>query len=337
MWRMRLALFLPLMATSAWAESPAIELMDHAAPLFAQRDVAIRLRVRDVTEANARLGWSLAAYERTIQAGEVALLSRDSQELSLPLQSIDLRTGLSPQATLSLRILDHQSRTLAETVQEYWVLAPAVFAGQRTALESLQIRLFDPLDKTAEVFEQAGVPFRALPNLQELEALDAGLLVVAEGLALDETRGLEVAIELALRRGLSVLCLAPTEGSLIVPGLTAEVGVVPASVAFEDLTFLCRRDKRLSSDAWLGRPDSIPSRVKLTVEGERTVGKIGRDAEGWPSIEVTFDRPRRKFIYCGVPIIGVWEANPAPRYLLSAMLQEFLASPPSTPAETNHE
>jgi len=331
---LRLALFLPLLATPAWADGPAIELIDHAAPLFAQRDVAIRLRVRDVPAPDARLAWSLTAYERTIQAGDVPLLPRDTQDISLPLRSIELRTGISLQATLTLRILDRRSQTLAEMVQEYWVLAPAVFSEQRTALESLQMRVFDPFAKTTDVFEQAALPFRLLTNLQELEALDAGVLVVAEGLALDETPALEEAIELALARGLSVLCLAPTEGNLIVPGLTAAAGATPASLTFENLTFIHRRDKRLSTDAWLGLSNSTTSRVKLTVEGERTVGTINRDTEGWTSIEVTFDTPRRKFIYCGVPIISVWDANPAPRYLLSAILQEFVASPPLEPAET---
>ena len=68
------------------------------------------------------------------------------------------------------------------------------------------------------MLEKARVPFTFTKNIAALDELREGLLVIGEGTAWRDYRALGEAAVKAAARGVPVLCLAPGEGRLVLPG-----------------------------------------------------------------------------------------------------------------------
>ncbi len=79
------------------------------------------------------------------------------------------------------------------------------------------------------MLEKARVPFTFTKNTAALGELREGLLVIGEGTAWRDYRSLGETIVKAAARGVPVLCLAPGEGTLVLPGTAGSDLPPPAS------------------------------------------------------------------------------------------------------------
>ena len=70
--------------------------------------------------------------------------------------------------------------------------------GRTEALKKLDLRLFDPDGTAAPVLDKAGIPFKTLRSTDALSAITNGVVILAEGLSLNERKGLARTAEQAV-------------------------------------------------------------------------------------------------------------------------------------------
>lgn len=210
-----------------------------------------------------------------------------------------------------------------------WIFPADPWSETRATLKEAGLRLFDPAGKTAEVLEKADVPFTRLRNAEAIGELRAGLLLVGEGVSLREQRGLPALLEQAAAAGARVICLAPSEGYLGLPGADAEPRPVLTLAGADKITAL---DKRLDARVWPEGP-AVATTWTPDASRRRVEGEWHADPRGWPWIEARWPNGGR-LTYCGLGLIRSWEKTPAARYTLEQLVRTHVAPPhpgPETP------
>ena len=209
-----------------------------------------------------------------------------------------------------------------------WIFPADPWSETRATLKEAGLQLFDPAGQTAGVLEKAEVPFTRMRNPEAIGALRAGLLLVGEGLSLREQRGLPALLEQAAAAGARVICLAPREGYLGMPGADAEPRPVVSLAGPERVTAL---DKRLDTLAWPDGP-AIATTWSPDASRRRVEGEWRADPRGWPWIEARWPNGGR-LTYCGLGLIRSWDKTPSARYILSHLVRTHLG-PPGSGSET---
>jgi len=75
-----------------------------------------------------------------------------------------------------------------------------------------------PAGKTAAALQKLHVPFEQEKNLETLADRKGGVVLVGEGVSFREEPGLADTLTKLARRGVTVICLAPSAGSVPIPG-----------------------------------------------------------------------------------------------------------------------
>ena len=215
--------------------------------------------------------------------------------------------------------------------RDVWIFPRSAFADRTAWLKKLKITLYDPKGATAKLFEAEKIPFDEARETDAVEALTDGVLIVGEGLALDEEKGLVAAMKKAAAAGATVLCLAPSSGEIAIPGVDSSDGL-------EELTFrkgiVRKLDKRLDPDCWLPDGKAIASTLTLKKGDDSAVGEIKLGPGGWPRAEARSASGKGCWAFCGLAIVAKWEAGPTPRFLFARML-EYLTESKIEPKQEN--
>jgi hypothetical protein len=283
-----------------------------------------------------RLGWSLSSSKRTLARGEIALTAAAGQpnRAAVHFQVPEVKVGVVIQARLSVKVY-HGERggRLAGHDRTLWIFSDDPFALRSDWLKELKITLFDPQGDTQKILQRAKIPFQQVHHAAALQGMTAGVLVVGQGISFEEHRNLpEMLVRLAAG-GVPVLCLAPSAGSLPMPGAeTAGAGLpVPKHVVLRREDAITALDKRLDADAWPPDGRIVASTMSITAEGHRVVGRVGKEDNGWSWIEVHYPKERTTLLICGFGVVEHWDAGPTPRYLFARMLEYVAPRADSTP------
>jgi len=276
--------------------------------------------------------WSLMAGARTITrgSGEVMLLGgSDSPQQIVQIPTPPLRDNvvLPVQLQMTWTAGDkkyHHTRPL-------FIFSRNPFAVRQAFLEEAQIKLFDVDGETAELLDAHEIPHSRLLNLSAMDRLTEGIVLIGEGVSFRQQRRLAETLFQAAQRGVSVLCLAPSEGALC-PLTSEENGqfLQPSRLLLERENVVLRYDKRF---------DKIPTLSYLALEPRRNEVVISdaNDQGGWSWLELEFPPEATKkktpgrLIVCGLGMVSHWEASPVPRYLFVHLLEEL------TPTKSNLE
>jgi hypothetical protein len=298
--------------------------LDDRSCLFAGRGTELDLEVTSGEAFRGAAGWSLAVSGRAVARGETALAVGTGQTARcvVPLNVPAVREGLIIPADLSVELHSLPERSVAARLEKrLWICSEAAFAGRSEWLERLQIRLFDPAGKTREVFEEAGIPFFETGNVESLAKGGKALVVIGEGVSLEAYRGLPGIMVEAAAGGNPVLCLAPREGRIELPGSAGAAWPDPEYVAFRRAAVIRSLDKRLDAGGW--PPDGKVASRSLALRSERgeVLAQVVEGGEGWPWLEVGFPGRRGRLIVCLFDVIEKWHAGPVPRYLLVRLLE----------------
>lgn len=288
-----------------------------------------------------RLGWSLSVDRRTVSRGETPLGAEAGRPApaAVRLRIPEVREGLVIEARLSVEVYDGGGgRRMAGHDRRLWIFSGDPFAQRSQWLKDLKITLFDPQGDTQRVFQQAKIPFHQVHHVAALGEMTEGVLVVGQGTSLEEYRSLpEILVRLAAG-GVPVICLAPSAGTLPMPGAQMpEAGLpVPKHVLLRRQDAITALDKRLDAEAWPPDGKIVACTISIAAERNRVVGRAGNDENGWPWIEVRYPKKRATLLICGFGIVDRWDAGPAPRYLFARTL-EFVTEqkqglPPTTPS-----
>ena len=212
-------------------------------------------------------------------------------------------------------------RSVAGHERRLWIFPEDPFALQTEWLEGLEIALFDPEGDTAERFEAAKIPLKRVHNVAALETTAGGVLIIGEGVSLDEHRSLPEEMMRTAAGGVPVVCLALSSGELPMPGTAGADLPVPARVVLGRQDAITTLDKRLDAAAWPPDGEVVASTLSITSKRYRVVGEVGEAKDGWSWIEVRYPKPGATLLICGFSVVEHWDAGPAPRYLLARMLE----------------
>jgi hypothetical protein len=162
--------------------------------------------------------------------------------------------------------------------------------------------------------------------------LTDGLLVIGEGTSWKDQRALGDTMVKTAARGIPVLCLAPADGMIPLPGAEGIGLPAPGRLAFRGLDVITELDKRLAAAAWPPDGQIVASRLAIKADRDDVVAEATKDERGWSWIEARYPPGKGVLLICGFGIIRDWDAGPAPRYLLSKLFDtltgEKQASPP---------
>lgn len=208
-----------------------------------------------------------------------------------------------------------------------WFFAANPFAGHEASLKDKKISLFDPKGKTRKIFEQVGIPFTLVPRPDAIPSIKEGLLIIGEGLSLQDFKPLAEMCLAAAGQGVPVLCLALKAGQFRLMDSNDKSLAFPCAVSFRHNDIITSLDKRLDANAW--PPDGIMAANTINIIGERgpILGEVLDRTGEWPWIEMGFS-DTTKVIFCQFNIMEKWGASPTSCYLLAALLDYLVKKQP---------
>ncbi len=301
--------------------------------VFGGRKAEFHFAVEARRAFRGRATWSLVLDHRAAARGEAAVDARPDKpaELAVRIDVPEVREGVALPAVFSLAVESAQQgrAPLASLERRLWIFAEDPFAGRKQWLEKLDIRLFDPGQKTRQVLEKMKVPFREARSVDVLAALEKGLVVVGEGTSLEEHGGLARVLVKAAERGAGVLWLAPSRGRLVLPGSEGAAGIRPSLVALRGSDVISELDKRLDALAWPPDGKTIGRTFALASDHARVVAEVAEATDsgnGWPWLEVRYRESGGALVVCGFSITEHWESGPTPRFLLARIFDSVAIS-----------
>lgn len=315
-----------LEAADGAAEVIAFEPVEKWANLFGGQKVTWHFQVRGLDAEPARATWALGQDARTLSRGEATITNKAGAiEVAVPLTAPPVKPGVVLPLTLTVTLVNAANAPLVTGTKRFWVFHTDPFSERIAWLKQLNLRLYDPDGRTARVLDTAKVPYTAVGNPDALTEGEPGIGIVGEGLSFEEYRTLPAAIEKAAATGHPVLCLAPTGGSLPVPGTEgAEAGpAVRLRLARADI--ITELDKRLDAAQWVTGP-SIASSLTIGAARGQVVATVRPGAGDWNWLECGYANTHSKLIICGFGLIANWDESPTPRYLFAQLLS-YLGDP----------
>ena len=308
------------------AEPPVLECQSCWKALLEGDFADLKFAARNVDSTTIRLRWSFTVGTETLVSGHVPFKQR-GPDLPLALVTIELpdtkregvKSGVLKASVVGLRD-EIETATIEKTL---WVFPLDPFQGREKWLTTLDISLFDPEETTASELDAIGFPYESLESVDEIadEAASRGLLIVGEEVSFDEHPGLAQALLTVASQGRPVLCLAPTGGSLPLPGLNEDKGTAPRRVAFRRGEAIAALDPRLDADRWPGRDDIVASGFALRSRGELLTAEFGEPKQRWPWLDVEYPTGRGRLIVCGFGVIRSWEEGATPRHLFAQLIE----------------
>lgn len=326
LWR---SLLLTVTLLTAWvsaAEPPVLECQSSWKALLEGEFADVKFAARNADPATIRLHWSFTVGTETLVSGHVPFKRRGS-DLPTALVSIEMpdtkRKGVQS-GTLKVSLVGLRDEIETATIEKtLWVFPLDPFEGREKWLTELDISLFDPEETTASELDAVGFLYESLESVDEIadEAASKGLLIVGEEVSFDEHPGLAQALLTVASQGRPVLCLAPADGSLPLPGLNEDKGSAPRRVAFRRGDAIAVLDPRLDADRWPGRDDIVASGFALRSRGDLLIAEFGKPHQRWPWLDVEYPTGRGRLIVCGFGVIRSWEEGATPRHLFAQLIE----------------
>jgi hypothetical protein len=331
-----------LSAFSLGAAEPEVrvEPREKWSAVFGESEVKFTFDIASTAAFAGRVSWSLSAKKRTLARGEEALELTPDQPaaVTVPLHIPPVKEGVVFEAELTLAVYNTQRDSpLGKLVKPIWIYPQDPFADRTRWLQERKLVLYDPAGKTAAVFDQAKIPYRELRNTAALAELQAGLLVLGEGVSLADHRDVPEAVCQLAAGGVPVLCLAPADGAFDLPGsaevarggtsadqderLASQRSGRPQSLTFRRADVLADLDHRLDTRGWPPDGKLVAHGLTLTSERGRVVAQVTDSADGWTWLQVRYPRPGATLVICQFTIIEHWDAGPTPRFLLARLLE----------------
>lgn len=308
------------------AEPPVLECQSNWQALLEGEFADVKFAARNADPATTRLHWSFTVGTATLVSGHVPFKQRDAG-LPTALVTIEMpdsrHEGVKSGVLRASLVGLHDEIETATIEKILWTFPLDPFEGREKWLTKLDISLFDPKETTANELDAIGFPYEPLESVDEIadEAASKGLLIVGEDVSFDEHPGLAQALLTVASQGRPVLCLAPSGGSLPLPGLNEDKGTAPRRVAFRRGDAIAALDPRLDADRWPGRDDIVASGFALRSRGDLLTAEFGKPNQRWPWLDVEYPTGRGRLIVCGFGVIRSWEEGATPRHLFAQLIE----------------
>lgn len=314
-----------LAGSRAYAEIPHGQALERWSNVFAGENIKLQVSVGELGDnpAGKAIRWSAVLETAVIARRESTVRQLDNPRLAVVPIEFQIPEG-EPKTVLSVSIFVGAGDQ-DQLAKQLWVYPRDPFQRPVPNLDGNELVLFDPKKTTAPLLQESKLKFRTEKNIDALDAMLHGVLVIGEGVSFREFRGLPDAILRAASRGVKVLCLAPSAGTLRLSddgavNRDADRRLDPMkSFHLERAEILSQLDKHLDFVDWRGKTGPVGSTFQLSTKSNLWSVDIGDDRQGWPWIETEFNGGGR-IIVCGFRCIEQWEAGPAPRHALWQIL-----------------
>ena len=308
-------------------ETVRIEPRENWSAVFGGAEQKLTFDITSDKPLNGRMTWAHSAGQRTISRGEMPVKGK-SDTVSVKLRIPPVKEGVVLDTQLTLGVIqDGDREPVASLSKPLWLYAKNPFVDRTEWLEELKITLYDPTDdeKTTDIFDGAEIPYKTVRNVGAFESLEEGMLVVAEGVSLEDHRGLGPAMTAVAARGIHVLCLAPSDGSFSLPGADNddEAAPMPQRVSYRRQDVVTELDKRLDAEAWPPDGNVISSRLAIKGDRDEVLAEVSESRQAWPWIEIQFPGDGATLLICGFGLIEHWDDGPTPRFLLARIFERL--------------
>jgi hypothetical protein len=291
---------------------------------FSEAKATFTFAIEGKEEAAGKAEWLLVAKGRVLASGTAeAAVAPDKPALVVVERTLPpLTEGVVFPLQLKISFREAEAKKpAAELTQDLWLFSDNPFANRQKALAALEIKVFDPVGETTAALEKLEVPCERLTNSDAIADLSTGVLLVGEGTSLKDYPSIPRSFAKLAARGVEVICLAPADGEIPLPLQQKPDDGVPAQISLRRSDVIGELDKRLAAPRWVADASPVRSTLSVTSAGEEIKGEIGEAAIGWPWVEIRYAAPGSRVRICGLGIIRDWERSPAPRYLLSRLLE----------------
>lgn len=323
--KLLLSLTLVSLFAAANANSATVTIAEAWGNLEAGTNAEFHAVIQSTAATRGNLQFAVAAGPQPIVRREIEVTVDAGRPAVVPIQfSVPpLKDDVAVRAMLTVAFQPQvagPNKAVSSIEKTLWFFAANPFANHEASLKDKKIALFDPEGKTQKWFEQAGIPFTLIPRLDAASNIKEGLLIIGEGVSLRDFKSLTDVCLATAARGIPVLCLAIKEGQFRLTDGNDKSLPSPYAMSFRHNDIITNLDKRLDAVAW--PPDGIVAARTLAISGDRglIVGEVLDKTGEWPWVEMAF-RNDTKAVFCQFNIVEKWEAGPAPRYLLAALLE----------------
>lgn len=318
-----LILFLFFIPNASLADNfPSLKLKEPWRDVFAGQPAVFHVVPASTSLSSPTVVWRLTYNNRTLAQGTCRIDPDISEglpaELSLAVPA--LQEGVVIQAELTVVHPETNSPVLLrETIH---IFSPDAFSLKRQGLSDLKIGLYDPEKKTQAAFESIGLPFKQISNIDALPSFDGKLFIVGQNADLGP--GTWEELRKLAQRNIPVLVLASPKGRLDLTDNAGNEAREPDRLVLSRQTIIREMDKTLDTH-WPPQGRTVVSGVKIYSKEKAMYAEAGTSEEDWPWVEITF-KNGGKMILCGFDFVGTAEQSPAPRYLLSHLI-DYLVKP----------
>jgi hypothetical protein len=314
-----------VMSAAATAAEPAtVAWRDSVQAVFGGRETGLSLRLPPTVPAGARLFWRLTAADRTLTRQSMAVSAAQAKaglvNLKIELATVRSEVGLAVTAEAWLEAAGREQGMPAQA--KVWVLGDNPFPALRLAA----LTVWDQDNRLRPGLEQAGVKCRDWPP--EATGAPDTLILVGPGISPEAQAGDVERLLRTVAAGGTVVWVSPGAGRIPMPAGGDGKPLLPSRLWLQSVTVMAELDKRLGT-AWSGAlptelaPVEFPAAL-CDVRARPAAADSAAPALVW--LEARWPGGGR-LILCTLPLAEAWNAGPAARYLLAAMLQPAPATP----------
>lgn len=259
---------------------------------FADSELALRF----ACHAPSSVAWQASAARRPFASG---VIEPRNDKVEIRFRTPQVKQGV----VLPIQV------AVGGTLSKIHVFGQDPLAGRRDWATSLHVTLFDPSGKTANALDTINLAYRQLTGLGALASVTRGIVVVGEGLSLDDHPGLDETLCRVARQGVPVVLLAPESGNFAITD--------PAPMRFElrDNSAGQQIDARTIGD--LNRSCAY----RVSSEGDVPLLRTTEQQSDYAWGDFRFDNRRGRLCCLTWNLLETWETSPAPRFFFVRLLE----------------
>lgn len=267
------------------------------------------------------LTWTLKSKGRTLSNGRQTIRFSNSNAIAttLPLRTPPVKSGVNVEAELIITIINEvnsEQSTRYETKLN--IYGPDLLLTDKHFYKKLNIQLFDPIGKTAKIFDDLKIPYETRTKSQLINIKQKGLIIVGEETALDQERGLINSLIKLASQGQRVLILQPSSGEIPIPELSTHAGIQTSSMSFANDSIVQSFAKGY---AWI--EDSSIKTHGITLDSHRQMISariVKNQPTNWDWFQLNFNQSGGQFIICMLSFTKHIDKNPVPQIIFSQLL-----------------
>ena len=309
--------------TAHCAHAAEIKLVEASSAQFGDTETELHLEFSTDQNTDAVVRWlHTATPTRTLSRGEqaVRLTASRPSTAKIRLRIPKVRDGVIWATTLRVSLLQ-KGQDVASLEKALWIFPRDPFTGKRASIRNKRVALYDPRQSTAELFDEIELPHERIHNLSAMRGFDGGIILIGEGISLRREAGIADELVAAAKRGVRVICLAPSDGQV----QFAAKPIFPTRIVLKQQDAITDLDKRFDTSYWPGIGSPPSTRFELHTNDNELILSVGDGHVAWPWIELSFqvneDETRRSGItFCGFRVVQHWQNGPTPRYLLERLI-----------------